>query len=73
MSFAHDIKARAFDDVVDQCSFMIKEYMSHRPKDNEMADWSKEEIRDMFLELVDFIEYTDYKVSETLSGKENAY
>ena len=70
MSYVHDVKAAAYDDIIDKCSSVLKEYMSHRPRDNEMADWSKEDIRDMLLDLIDFIEYTDYKVGETITGAE---
>lgn len=73
MSFVHDIKAKAYDDIIEKTSSILKQYMSHRPKEFEMADWSKEDIRDMLLELVDHIEYTDYKVGEIIIGAEEEH
>ena len=73
MSFANDIKAKAYNDIVEKTSIVVKEYMECRPRANEMADWSKDQIRDMFFELIDYIEYTDYRVGETLTGAEEEH
>jgi hypothetical protein len=66
------IKSQAYDTIVSKCQSVIGHYMSHRPRADEMADWSKEDLRDMFLELVDCIEYTDYVVGETISGQQQS-
>lgn len=61
-------KAKAFDQIVELTGQTVNEYMSHRPAMDEMADWSKEDLRQFFLGLVDMIESTEYAVTQTIEG-----
>ena len=67
----NDIKAVAFENVVFETNRISAEYFSKRPLEElDMADWSKEQIRDMLLHLIDVVEKADYDVSATIDGRE---
>lgn len=68
-----EIKAAAYDSIVEYTEQLIDRYMAKRLHDhgfNEMLDWTRDEIRDFFLDLVEEIETIEYTVSETISGQE---
>ena len=67
----NDIKAVAFENVVFETNRICSEYFAKRPlMVDESADWSKEEIREFLLRLIDVVEKADYEVGAIIDGRE---
>jgi len=60
----NNLKAKAYDSIVDFCEKSIDNYMQRRVVHD--GDWSMEDLRGFYMQLVEHIETVEYSVSASL-------